>query len=106
LHFIPDDDKPADIITAYRASMPPGSFLAISHATAEDYPHELAEVVRLYERTTTPVTLRTHQQIRGLFDGFRLLSPGVVYTPLWRPDTDLNDADPRRSLFYGGVGVT
>lgn len=105
LHFIPDDDDPAGIVADYGDSMAPGSFLAISHATADDYPEDLAEVVMLYERTSTPATLRTHRQICDLFEGFTLLSPGVVFTPLWRPDTPPNGEDPRRSLCYGGVGV-
>jgi hypothetical protein len=105
LHFIPDEDDPAGIVAEYRDALTPDSFIGISHATADDYPEDLAKAVQLYESTSTPATLRTHKQICELFDGFTLLPPGVVFTPLWRPDASHNGDDPRRSLCYGGVGV-
>jgi hypothetical protein len=105
LHFVPDDDEPARIVAAYRDFLAPGSYLALSHATADDYPDELAKAVELYENTSTPATLRTHAQINQLFDGFTLVPPGLVFTPLWRPYTSENGVDPRQSLCYGGVAV-
>lgn len=105
LHFIPDEDDPAGIVADYRDALTPGSFIAISHATADDYPEDLARAVELYKSTSTPATLRTYQQIHDLFDGFALVPPGVVFTPLWRADASHNGDDPRRSLCYGGVGV-
>ncbi len=105
VHFVPDDDEPARIVAAYRDFLAPGSYLVISHATADDYPDELAKAVELYENTSTPATLRTHEQISQLFDGFTLVPPGLVFTPIWRPDTNNNGIDPRQSLAYGGVAV-
>jgi hypothetical protein len=35
-----------------------------------------------------PPTLRTHAEVRRLFDGFDLLDPGVVPVHLWRPEPD------------------
>lgn len=104
LHFVPDDE-PARIIAAYRDFLAPGSYLAISHATADDYPDELAKAVELYENTSTPATLRTHDQIGQLFDGFTLVPPGLVFTPIWHPYSGDNGVDPRQSLCYGGLAV-
>lgn len=103
LHFVPDDDDPARIVAAYRDFLAPGSCLAISHATADDYPDELTKAVKLYETTSTPATPRTHEQISRLFNGLTLMPPGLVYTPLWRPYDGENGVDPRRSFSYGGV---
>jgi hypothetical protein len=105
LHFVPDKDDPASIVAAYRDALMPGSYLVLTHATADYCPDDLARAVGLYENTPTPATLRTHEQVRDLFDGFRLVSPGVVHTPVWRPDGHQNGIDPRRSLCYGGVAV-
>ncbi len=104
LHFVPDEDDPPGIITAFRNELCPGSHLAISHATADNYPEDLAKAVEKYQKTATPATLRTQHQVTALFDGFNLLPPGVVFTPQWRPEGPLT-ADPRRSLAYGGVAI-
>jgi hypothetical protein len=104
LHFVPDEDDPSAIIAAYRDALCPGSCLAISHVTADDYPDDLAKAVEMYENTPTPATLRTRAQITALFTGFTLQPPGVVFTPEWRPEDDVR-GDPRRSLSYGGVAV-
>jgi hypothetical protein len=105
LHLVPDEDDPAGIVADYRDTLATGSFLAISHATADDYPEDLAKAVNLFESTPTPATLRTHKQVSELFDGLTVVPPGLVVTPLWRPDNTHNGVDPRRSLCYGGVAV-
>ncbi|WIV61918.1 SAM-dependent methyltransferase [Amycolatopsis nalaikhensis] len=104
LHFLGDEEGPADIVAAYRDALCPDSALVISHATDDDYPDDLARAVELYKDTKSPVTARTREQIVEFFAGFDLVSPGVVLLPLWRPDFR-EIADPRRSLCYGGVGI-
>jgi len=32
------------------------------------------------------VNYRRHAEIRGFFDGFDLVEPGLVFIPQWRPD--------------------
>jgi hypothetical protein len=104
LHFVADEDDPSAIVAAYRDALCPGSYLAISHATADDYPDDLAKAVEMYQNTATPATLRTREQVTELFAGFTLQPPGVVFTPEWRPEDEVG-GDPRRSLSYGGVAV-
>lgn len=103
LHFVGDQESPADVVAGYRDALCPDSALVMSHATGDDYPEDLARAVELYKNTKNPVTARTREQIVQFFDGFDLVSPGVVLLPLWRPDHG-EVADPRRSLCYGGVG--
>jgi SAM-dependent methyltransferase len=105
LHFVDDDDDPGKIVAEYRDALCPGSHLAMSHATDDNYPDELARAVDIYKNTATPATLRSRDQILRLFDGFTLVPPGLVFTPLWRPETSDDDVDPRRSLCYGSVGA-
>jgi hypothetical protein len=111
LHFIPDDQDPIGIMARFRDALPPGSHLAISHATKDvpvrpDMSAEVmaemgARVERLYQQTTAYISTRTRAQVGQFFDGFDLLNPGLVEIQLWRPD------DPTSMLpggFYGGVG--
>jgi trans-aconitate methyltransferase len=111
LHFIPDDQDPIGITARFRDALPPGSHLAISHATKDvpvrpDMSAEVmaemgARVERLYQQTTAYISTRTRAQVGQFFDGFDLLNPGLVEIQLWRPD------DPTSMLpggFYGGVG--
>ncbi|HEX5403714.1 MAG TPA: SAM-dependent methyltransferase, partial [Pseudonocardiaceae bacterium] len=39
-HFVPDAKQPADIVAKYRSVLPTGSFLALSHLTADQMPGE------------------------------------------------------------------
>jgi hypothetical protein len=49
--------------------------------------------------------MRSHAEIQRFFDGFRLLDPGVVYIPQWRPDSpDDVPADPSQFWVLVGVG--
>lgn len=105
LHFVGDDDRPADIVRAYHDAIAPGSYLALSHASAEGRPDQTDKHQKLYERTPTPMTMRPRDRIVALFDGFDIVEPGVVYLPLWRPESpDDVDEHPERFTGFAGVG--
>jgi hypothetical protein len=111
LHFIPDDQDPAGIVARFRDALPPGSYLAISHATKDIptrpdmTPAQMADmgtkVERLYQVTTASIVTRTGAQIARFFDGLDLVDPGLVEIQRWRPD-DQSSLLP--GGFYGGVG--
>jgi hypothetical protein len=44
--------------------------------------------------------------VEALFEGFDLVEPGVVWTPLWRPESsdDPYHDNPELSAAYAGVG--
>lgn len=106
LHFITDGETPGAIIDAFRDALAPGSYLALSHGTADFHDQALAGVgTTVYSRATAPLVLRSRAEVSGLFRGWDLVEPGVVQVPLWRP----GDKPPRpRQLakigIYGGVG--
>ncbi|GAA0503608.1 hypothetical protein GCM10011581_26220 [Saccharopolyspora subtropica] len=106
LHFIGDEDQPGRIIARYRDALAPGSFLVISHATAEGRPDVAGSHADLYRRrTTTPLTMRPKAQILAFFEGFELVDPGLVHLPLWRPaSADDVGAHPERFTGLAGVG--
>jgi len=87
LHFITDEEGPAGIVAAFRDALAPGSYLALSHGTADFHDQNLADAgTAVYSRATAPLVLRGRAQVAGLFKGWDLVEPGVVQVPLWRPD--------------------
>jgi hypothetical protein len=114
LHFIADDSEVADAIPQYFGAFPSGGYLAISHSAAEGW--ELGASSKdsikiaqdIYKRqTTTPVGVRTRDQIARFFEGCKLVDPGLVWMTEWRPDSDIPAEfadDPQRSGVWAGVG--
>ncbi|WP_329454031.1 SAM-dependent methyltransferase [Streptomyces sp. NBC_01497] len=110
LHFIRDDEDPAGLVAAYRDALPAGSHLVLSHTTGDFHrldgdAGEARDVYRDRGATAT-LTLRSHDQVLGFFDGFELVEPGLVQPPLWRPDGPVpTERDMAHVGFYGGVGI-
>ncbi|HEX3648361.1 MAG TPA: SAM-dependent methyltransferase, partial [Pseudonocardiaceae bacterium] len=77
-HFVPDEKNPADIVAKYRSVLPAGSYLALSHLTADQMPGESDAVVEAMRNSRDPMYFRSYAKIVPLFDGFDLVSPGVV----------------------------
>jgi SAM-dependent methyltransferase len=85
LHFLNDADCPAGAVGALVGGLAPGSYIAISHLTADLAPEQVAAAVVAYNTLApVPVVPRTHAQVMGLFGGLPLLPPGVVPVSGWR----------------------
>ena len=102
LHVISDTDDPYRIVAEYRDALAPGSYLVIGHGARESRP-EADSLVEISRQTTTPMTLRTSDEIARFFDGFDVVDPGLVWAPLWRPDGPAPE-DPQSSGNVAGVG--
>jgi hypothetical protein len=57
---------------------------------------------RLNELMAEQVTLRSQDEVERFFRGLRLVPPGIVRVPEWRPDS-AEDAG-RVVTMWGGVG--
>jgi len=103
LHFISDDEDPYAITRTLTDAMPPGSYLVISHITADDVGADAgrrAEAV--YANATAQAHPRTRDATTRFFDGLELAGPGVVSVSAWRPEPFV--AQPEgRTLMYAGV---
>jgi len=87
LHYVTDDEEAYGAVRTLRNALAPGSYVAISHASLEGLAHDIYErVSRLYARSTAQNKLRSYAEIQQFFDGLELVEPGVVRTPLWRPE--------------------
>jgi SAM-dependent methyltransferase len=104
LHAIPDQDDPAALVARLHQALCPGSYVAISHFTADSLPTEVDEVQRLTDRTTTPVTTRSRVRVERFFAGLELVEPGLVWASQWRPDHPQDLDGPERASLYVGVG--
>jgi SAM-dependent methyltransferase len=105
LHFIADDDRPAEILRTLREALAPGSYLVLSQASDDGRSSdERVEAERVYRRTDSPLWVRSRAELTALFDGFELVDPGVVWVPQWRPDTPESAEEAERAVFMGGVG--
>jgi len=103
LHFVADQDDPAGIVARLRDTMVPGSYVAVSHATADFHPEVEAEVTAIYQQTSAPLVLRSRDQIARLFDGFELVTPGLVQPADWHAGNE-GPVSLGTGAFYGGVG--
>jgi hypothetical protein len=87
LHFIPDADDPGGVVAALVHGLEPGSFVAVSHLTADFAPKQVSAAADAYNaRSPVPVTTRTHAQVSAMFGALPLVAPGVVPVTEWRPD--------------------
>jgi hypothetical protein len=86
LHFIPDSDDPWQLVAALRDALPPGSYLAVGHATDEHNPQRARAFEKVYNGSaSTGVNVRSSAEILRFFDGFDLVDPGLTYVSQWRP---------------------
>ena len=103
LMFIKDTDDPFGLVKRFTDPLPSGSYLAISHVTADFDPEAVGASARAYNKGPTPFTPRTGAQIATFFEGFDLVEPGLVKVFDWRPDE--KPADRIGAGAYGAVGV-
>jgi hypothetical protein len=90
LQFLPDEDDPGGIIQRLLAPFPAGSYVALTHGTADAAPN-VHDAESVYQHATTTLHPRTREHVRSLVDGLQLMEPGLVWTPEWRPEPE----DPR-----------
>lgn len=107
LQYIPDADRPADIIAAYRGAAAAGGFLALSHYTTDGYTVRKRRLARrgksAYEESTgTSVVPRSRTELAGLLAGLDLIEPGIVWLAQWHPDSS-SSAGTTESEMYGAV---
>lgn len=107
LPFIPDADNPAGIVAAYRDASAPGSYLALSHGTADYKPVQVGALTEVYTEAVHTMHPRSRSAILDLMSGYDLLEPGLTDAILWRPDPESVDplgGDVTRYSLYAAVG--
>jgi S-adenosyl methyltransferase len=101
LHFVTQAEDANAIVRAFREAMAPGSLLVLSHATSTGSdPAMVACLESVYAKATSPAVFRSEQQIGHLFEGLKLVEPGLVDVQDW---PRLNGAGTEVRVL-GGVG--
>jgi SAM-dependent methyltransferase len=107
LHFVADDDRPAEIVATLRDALAPGSYLVASHITAEHNETGSAAGQRAYLSGGVPMHPRDSGSFADIaFTGMSLVPPGLVLVSEWRrggggPLPPANEVN-----CYGGVART
>jgi hypothetical protein len=107
LHFFPDDEDPAGIVSTLLSALPPGSYLVASQTTADfNDPSQAADGVQAVQRAGVPFQTRTAEEFADLaFAGLELVPPGLVAVSEWRPETEAGLRPlPSEVAYYGAVG--
>ena len=100
---IDDSDEPGSIVSRLLATLPSGSYLALSDGT--DTNPEMNQAIAVYnQNSASSYHLRSPEQITAFFAGLDTVPPGVVSTSRWRPDVRDAEEEPREVDSYAGVG--
>jgi hypothetical protein len=105
LHYVVGDEVAYPAVDTLRAAMAPGSYMVIAHSLLELQGSDTGEQVAETFRAASDSQYRTAEQIRRFFGDWQLVEPGLVYTPLWRPEgpDDVFLDEPGRGLTLAGV---
>jgi hypothetical protein len=105
LHFVTDAENPQAIVRLWRQTMRHGSYLAISHITADEVEPAVAKAAQdVYAGASAPAVPRTLAEVESFFEGFELVPPGVVDINSW-PIPVPECRQGNRALLYGGLGL-
>jgi hypothetical protein len=103
LMYISDEDDPRDLVAELVDALPSGSYLTLTHPTADFNPEEAAAAVAATEEAGISFTARGEADVAAFFTGLDLVDPGVVPILAWHPDGDA-PADPQAAYYYGAMG--
>ncbi|MGH3897459.1 MAG: SAM-dependent methyltransferase [Pseudonocardiaceae bacterium] len=104
VNYIMDTDEAQTVVNQLLDAVPPGSYLALSHPTAEVHGEAVEESMRYWNASgAAPLRTRSRQELTSFFNRLELLEPGVVSCSRWRPEpSDLGA--PMEVHQYCGVG--
>ncbi|MFD0363426.1 SAM-dependent methyltransferase [Nocardia sp. GCM10030253] len=110
--YFRDSDDPHGVIDTMLDAIPSGSYLVITHPTADFDDRAMARVVSSAEQAGITFNPRSGAETTGLFAGTELVEPGVVPVVTWRPElTDKlsmgsvqASVDPESAWYWAGIG--
>jgi O-methyltransferase involved in polyketide biosynthesis len=107
--FVSDASRPWDLVKRYVSQMAPGSYLALSHLTADVKPPAMVEALRaVFDDATEHMYFRSRDEIARFFRGLELVLPyegadaDITYSGFWgAEDVELADSEGCRWLYAG-----
>ncbi len=105
--FVADGSNPWRLVTRYVAELAPGSYLSLSHLTADHKsPQAAAGFQAVFDTATEHLYLRSKPEVERFFDGLALVppypgaEPGLSYAGVWGAE------DPEAADTDGSGGCT
>jgi S-adenosyl methyltransferase len=106
-HFMADDARPWEIPARYMAAVAAGSYLAVSHMSADGIPAAgLATAASAYSGTRSGIYPRNRAEVARFFDGLELVppypgaEPGLSHVGVWgAEDPDAADTEGSRGVY-------
>jgi S-adenosyl methyltransferase len=93
LHFVEDDEIATAIVRTLMENLAPGSYLVLTHATADIDPEAIRASQNAYASSGVRGRLRGAEEIAEMFlSGLEVQEPGIVVPQAWRPSaTDVGE---------------
>ncbi len=98
-----EDPNPYGMAATLLDRLPSGSYLAVSHPTADFDPQAMAGAVAAAEQAGVTLVPRSRAETEAFFTGLELVEPGVVPVLTWRPD-DQPPTEPHSAYYWAGIG--
>ena len=96
-----DSPNPFEMVATLLEAMPPGSYLAITHPTADFNAEAMGGAVAAAERSGVTLVPRNQAETEKFFAGLDVVDPGVTPVLSWRPDKPPDD--PRSAYYWAGI---
>lgn len=106
VHFVVDDAQAYAAVERLRQALPSGGYLSLLHPVPDTQPGDsVTDLAKAYRPVSSSST-RSPEDLLRFFAGLELVEPGLVYTPLWRPEgpQDVGVATPTMGLTMAAVG--
>lgn len=93
------------LVRKLTAALAPGSYVALTTATADTAPEQVTEMARVFAEHGTRMHLCTHAEVEAMLTdaGLEILDPGVVLMHRWRPEGDGADIPDEHVNMYAAV---
>lgn len=102
LMLLGEADDPYARVGALADALPSGSYLVVTHPTADFDPAAVGAAVAAATGNGMTLVPRTRAEVARFFAGWELVEPGIVPVPAWRPDGP-PPTDPEAVYYWAGV---
>lgn len=103
LMHLHDDEKPYEIVATLLEGLPSGSYLTLTHPSADFDQSGMTALAGAAEQGGIPYVPRSRADVERFSNGLELVEPGVVPILGWRPDPGAEDVDV--NSVYGWASV-
>ncbi|MEU3457378.1 SAM-dependent methyltransferase [Micromonospora sp. NPDC006766] len=102
LMLLKDADDPWGKVRVLMDALPSGSYVAITHPTADFDPEAMAAAVSSATQGGMTLVPRSEAEVARFFEGWELIEPGIVPVMAWQPDGG-GPSDPHAAYYWAGV---